>query len=289
MSKSTVRIGLLILTIIVIVGFIWVFPADDSFTRIRSKGVIRIGYAVEAPYAFIEDGVVTGESPELARLAVSNMGNFRIEWRQTEFGLLISELNAGQIDVIAAGMFISPQRAMAVNFSEPTFHVQQNLLVKKNNPKDIHSYEQALSDRAIKIAVLSGSFEEHLLKDIGLSKAQIIIVPDALTGKVSVESGLADGLALSSPTIHWIVSQDQKGIFDVADPFTQPKPNLPEPAGYGAFAFRKEDKKLLEAWNASLDMIIGDSDHLKILKKFGFSESELPGRLTTGEILSQYE
>ena len=131
---------------------LWVVSRDRSLERYRAAGVIRIGYAVEAPFAFsAAGGQVTGESPEMAKSVGRHLGIERIEWRQTEFNALISELENGFIDVIAAGMFITAQRAKRVSFSEPTFHVLQALLVSRGNPKKLHSYGQALGRKDIRI------------------------------------------------------------------------------------------------------------------------------------------
>lgn len=105
---------------------------DDSLDRLRSKGTITIGYAVEAPYAFLTpDGTVTGEAPEIAKVMASRLGIGHIAWRQVEFGSLLAELEAGRIDVIAAGMFITPKRADRASFSLPTFRVREGLLVPR--------------------------------------------------------------------------------------------------------------------------------------------------------------
>lgn len=262
----------------------WMVFRDTSLTRIQESGSIRIGYAVEAPYAFLNpEGEVTGESPEVAKLIVSKLGISHIEWRLVEFDDLISELESGRIDVIAAGMFITPERSQHVNFSEPTFHVRQGLLVAKGNPKQIHSYQQS----GIKIAVLAGSVEGDLLRHMGLPENQLQVIPDALTGQIAVESGLVDGLALSSPTIRWMVLQDQLGRTELVEPFEQPELTQQKRLGYGAFAFRKTNNQLLSAWNMALKALIGSPEHLKLISEFGLTEAELPGSITTQEILTK--
>lgn len=156
---------------------------DASLTRHRKEGVIRIGYALEAPYAFLtSEGEVTGESPEVARQIAASLGIRNVAWRQSEFATLIPKLEAGLIDVIAAGMFITPERAKRVNFSVPTFQVRQGLLVPKGNPRQLHSYRQAAEIVDIYISVLAGSVEEDMLRRHGLPDRRLIIVPDALTG-----------------------------------------------------------------------------------------------------------
>ena len=263
-----------------------IFLRDTSLSRIRKAGVIRIGYTVEAPYAFLApDGKVTGESPEVARRIVERLGIPGIEWRYVKFSHLIDDLEAGNIDVIASGMFITPERARRARFSEPTFHARQALLVRKGNPLALHSYEQALKRPGTRITAISGSVEEQLLLHIGYSKERLVPVPDALTGLSAVESGIADGLALSSPTLRWITSHNRGNRVEIAQPFDQPRATIGN-LGYGAFVFRKQDGALQHAWSDAQKGFIGSPDHVHLLKRFGFTEKELPGRITTAEVLS---
>lgn len=260
---------------------------DGSLSRLQKKQTIRIGYAVEAPYAFIEkNGNVTGESPEVAKAIISKLGITRIEWRLSEFGSLINDLESNKIDVIASGMFINHERAKRVSFSEPTFHVLQGMLVQKGNPKQIHSYGKALEHGNFKIAVIDGAIEEEILLAKGFSAQELVRVPDAMSGRLAVEQGVADGLALSSPTIAWMAKQNQLGTTEAASPFKQPI--LPKQAklGYGAFVFRKSDKQLRKQWNNALKGFIGTPAHIKLVEPFGFTQFELPGQLSTRDILS---
>lgn len=104
----------------------------------------------------------------------------------------------------------------------------------KGNPRQLHSYLQASTLKDIKIAVISGVVEETLLRRMGLSDRQLVLVSDALTGRVAVESGVADGLALSSPTIQWMALREQLGKTEMARPFEQSELALKERLGYTA-------------------------------------------------------
>jgi polar amino acid transport system substrate-binding protein len=279
-------LAILLITLLSTLPFI-LASNDQSLENLQKKDTIRIGYAIEAPYAFVTaDGTVSGESPEVAKKVSEMLGIHHIEWRQIEFSNLINSLHSGEIDVIAAGMFITAERAQRVNFSEPTFHVQQGLLVFKGNPLGIHSYQQAISSTNAKIAVISDAVEETWLRQLGMPQQRLIFVPDALTGYTSVETGVANGLALSSPTLNWMALQQQLKNTEIAAPFEQTQINQQQHQGFGAFAFRKEDRQLLEAWNVKLKDFIGSSEHLTLINRFGFSAAELPGTTSTQEILS---
>ena len=283
-QKLVFIIGIIIFLCILFLT-VWFILMDHSLEQYQKSGVIRIGYAVEAPYAFLsETGEVTGESPETAKMIVSRLGIKNIEWRQTDSNSLIPELESGQIDVIAAGMFITPERAKLVNFSQPSIHVMQALLVLRGNPHQIHSYDQVLVDSSLKIAVLSGSIEERIMQNMKTPEDQLITVPDALTGKQAVLTGLADGLALSSPTINWIIMHDNLDEFETAQPFEQPQDNLITKSGYVGFAIRKDETRLLKAWNAAMQDFIGSPEHLDIISRFGFTAEELPGSIRSEDL-----
>lgn len=265
-----------------------IFLRDQSLVRLQREGVIRIGYAVEAPYAYLKPGgEVSGEDIEVARLIANRLGIRRIEWRVVAFDDLITELEGGRIDVIAAGMFITPERAERVNFSEPTFHVKQGLLVAAGNPHNLHSYTAIVDNPDLRIAVISGAVEQKMLLDLGAKPNQIVEVPDALTGRVAVESGMVDGLALSALSIRWMALQTQLGMAEMAQPFESHDLPGSQFGGYGGFAFRKSDGQLRDAWNSVQAELIGSPEHLHLIAPFGFSANELPGNVTTQEIIDQ--
>jgi polar amino acid transport system substrate-binding protein len=277
-----------IITLSIIVVLICYFSSqgDSSLQNLRDRGFIRIGYAVEAPYAFLDaNGDVTGESPELAKWVVSQLGIPNIEWIHTDFDNLIPELIEGRFDLIAAGMFITAERAEMVAFSEPCFHVQQGLLVAAGNPHQLGSYIDILSNPELKIAVITGAIEETLLSDIGIPAAQILHVPDARTGETAVKTAIADAFALSSVSVRWMALNDQSQLVEMAEPFEQIQTDAFIHYGYGGFAFRQSDKNLLNGWNAVLADFVSSPEHLQLIEEFGFSSVELSISVSTGEII----
>ena len=284
-------VGLAVCAVALALAAAWLLlsrPWDQSLARLLETGVIRIGYANEAPFAFLRpDGEVSGHTPELARRVVERLGIRHVEWRVTEFNALIGELEDGHIDVIAAGMFITAERAQRVQFSEPIFHVGQALLVAKGNPKGLHSYADALGRPEVRLAALAGAVEATLLEQLGLPASQRVLMPDVATGRAAVETGLVDGLALTTPSIDWMVRQDRSGKTERASPFSQTLPRELGGHGYGAFAFRKEDRALLDAWNTQQAELLRDREFQVLIEEFGFSRNELPGSARTREILAQ--
>ena len=212
---------------------------DNGLSKIKELGIIRIGYSVEAPYAFAEkDGSITGSDPEVAKKVCWILGIDNIQWVQTGFGSLITGLETGRFDVIAAGMFITKERAEIIQFSEPVFKVMQALLVAKGNPLGLHSFQDVAANNKSVVSVLSGSVEEYFFKKEGVPISRITAVPEAIIGKDLVEKGNADCLALSSPSIRWMAKTDKSNKVEMASPFYQT--GNQDAFGFGAFGFRKK-------------------------------------------------
>jgi polar amino acid transport system substrate-binding protein len=270
---------------IILFGYIW---QDKSLDNIKNKGVIRVGYAIEAPYAFVDnDGNIMGESPVVAAHIIKTLDIQKIEWHVSDFSQLINDLNENRIDLIAAGMFITAERAAKVSFSNPVSHVAQGLLVTKNNPFNLHAYPDIVALPQQKLAVLSGSIEERLLQQSGITSKQLISVPDANTGYIAVISGQAAGLALSRPTLFWMLQQNKTSSAELATPLTQPITATQQKWGYTAFAFRKQDQQLIKRWNQAQDHFIGTAEHLRLIKPYGFIADDLPGKMTLDGVLMQ--
>jgi polar amino acid transport system substrate-binding protein len=273
--KARVAATLVLLAAIAVAAMAAFAPPDAAYDRIRASGVLRIGYAVEPPYAFIaSDGLVTGESPELARLVAREMGVQRIEWVLTTFDALIPDLREGRFDAVAAGLFVTPEREALVAFAEPSLAVRAGLLVRKGNPLRLLDYRDAIADPAARVAVVSGSVEEHRLRARGMPDTRLLVVPDAITGSRAVESGAADALALSRPTTRSLARQFP-GLAAIAV-VGSAAPGGPEAEFQAAAAFSRAHPRLLEAWNAAQARVVGSPEHLRAVAPFGFEAADLP-------------
>ena len=248
----------------------------SALDRLRTAGTIRIGYAVENPYAYVSpNGRVTGESPEIARLVVARMGIVHIEWVQTSFDALIADLQEGRFDVIGAGMFITPDRAKAVAFAAPSLRVREGLLVRAGNPRELQSYGAAIADAQVRVAALAGSVEARRLAARGLPAARLLIVPDAATGRAAVGSGAVDALALSYPTVRQMASESSP-VFEAIAVRGAASATDRDGAFEVAFAVSKDHPALLAAWNAAQASLIHNRAYLRAIEPFGFGLANLP-------------
>jgi polar amino acid transport system substrate-binding protein len=244
--------------------------------KIAESGKVVIGIANEAPYGFsAPDGTVTGEAPEIAKHILAGMGVEEVEGVITEFGSLIPGLNAGRFDMIAAGMFLTPERCQQITFSEPTYGIGQAFLIQEGNPKGISNYEDVAANPDVTLAVMAGAIEGQYAQQAGVPVGQLLVVPDRAAGTAAVEAGRADAFALTSLTIGDIVEARGAGSgLAMTDAFsTVAGQNV---KGHGGFGFRNEDAAFVDQFNQQLAEFIGSPEHLALVEPFGFGKGELP-------------
>lgn len=258
-------------------------PSDAStYDVVRERGILRIGYANEAPFAYQDSatGELTGEAPTIVRLVAADLGIAEVEGVLTEFGSLIPGLQAGRFDVIAAGMYVTPARCAQVAFSEPTYSIGEALIVPAGNPKALHGYED-IRDRAdVTIGVVTGAIQREYARAMGLADAQVLTFPDAPAALAGVRAGRVDSYAATALTVETLLARAAPGL-ERADPFREPIVDGRPARGYGAFAVRRDDREWLDAINASLGTIIGTERHARLVAPFGFTDAMRPGTMTT--------
>ncbi|TVR13304.1 MAG: ectoine/hydroxyectoine ABC transporter substrate-binding protein EhuB, partial [Planctomycetota bacterium] len=230
---------------------------------------------------------VTGEAPEMARVIAKALGIGRIEPRQVEWDSLIPGLNSGRFDVIGAGMYITPDRAANVAFTNPTYRIGEAFLVRSDNPKALHSYEDIAANEDATIGVVRGTVERDYARNAGIPDDRVVIFNDNDSALAGVRSGQVDAFAGTALTVQTLVDRvaADAGV-ERADPFVQPTDEHGNQVyGYGAFAFRQDEDDLVEAFNAAIYAFLGSDAHREMVAPFGFAEEELPGGLTTQEVL----
>lgn len=253
--------------------------AETTLERIQRTGEIRIGYANETPFAYtLPDGRVTGESPEIARKVFGKMGVTKIDTVLTEWGGLIPGLMAGRFDVIAAGMYVTPERAQQVLFTDPHYQLRDTLLVARGNPRKLNSYADIAAHPKAKLAVMSGTAQHGYAREAGIPENRILQVPSTTAQLQAVRTRRADAAAGTELTMK-ALSAKVRGRLEALADFKDD----PAHTGYGAFAFRKSDQDLRDAVNAALKEWLGSEEHLETVAPFGFDRSNLTTK-TAAEI-----
>lgn len=257
-----------------------------TLARIELSGEVRIGYANEAPYGYLDSatGQITGEAPEIAKVILRQMGAKEIVPVVTEFGSLIPGLKAGRFDVIAAGMYITPARAQEISFSNPTYAIGESFLVATGNPLHLNSFESVANHPQARLGVMGGSVEHGYAKSLQVPEDRIVIFPDYPSAVDGLKTGRIDAVAATVLTANDLLRKARSNKIERAKDFKNPVIEGQEVKGYGAFGFRKQDQALQTEFNRHLAKFIGTPKHLELVRPFGFLKETLPGDITAAEL-----
>lgn len=242
---------------------------ESTLARARREGRIRIGFANEAPYGFADaSGEVTGEAPTVAREVLSRLGVDEIDAVVVPFGSLIPGLQAGRFDIIAAGMFINPERCDAITFSDPDYCVPQAFGVAAGNPLNLNSYEDVAANPDATLGVQTGAVEAGYAEALGVSSDQIVFFDDIVAAGEGLSSGRVDAIAATSLAIAAEIER-VGGDVEMTDAFDVVIDGE-NASGCGGYGFRNDDTELYEEFNNTL-VEMKDGDEIKpLVLEFGF-------------------
>ncbi|MGN7387607.1 ectoine/hydroxyectoine ABC transporter substrate-binding protein EhuB [Sporosarcina sp. SAFN-015] len=282
------KIGILAIVLVLLAAC----SSEDSasgegvLNSLQEKGVVKVGFANEKPYAYEEDGELKGGAVAIAKAVFENLGIEEVDGHLSDFGQLIPGLGAGKFDVITAGMAITPDRCNSVDFGEPEMQYGEGLIVAAGNPENLHSYADIAANPEITVAVMSGATEKDFMIREGVDEKQIMMVPDIPASFAAVSSGRAHATTGTEMTIKMALeSADQEKLEFVSD-FVQPE--IEGVPSYGAAAFRIDDDELREAYNAELKKLKESGKIAELIEPYGFTEemNVVDPALTTESICS---
>ena len=248
---------------------------ESAWERIRRTGEARVGYSLEAPFAFRdEQGRVTGEAPTVAAEVLDRLGVERIEWVHSEFANLIPKLKSGRFDLVASGMFRTPEREREVAFSQPTVCVAHGFLVPDGASRGLRDYPDFARRTDARLAVLAGAVEGDYARQAGIPEDRLVVFPDLAGAVKGLRRGVVEALALSDVSVR-MAARSWPGL--AAEIPERASGQGPDPlGGCAAIAFRHEDKALRAAFDRALDDYLGTEPHLKGIIPFGFGPDNLP-------------
>jgi polar amino acid transport system substrate-binding protein len=131
----------------------------DVMADIAERGILRVGTTLNIPWAMRDSaGEPMGfEIDNAARLA-NDLG-VELELVELPFDALLDALEAGTVDVVAAGLSITPERALRAAFSDPYMIGDVSVVVRV---ADLDRYDSLMSldDPAVTAATVAGTTTE---------------------------------------------------------------------------------------------------------------------------------
>jgi polar amino acid transport system substrate-binding protein len=190
-------------------------PAE-SLTQV--EGVLTVGSDI--PYPPFEDfdgaGNVIGFDADLVEEMADRLG-LTVEWIDTDFDTIFTQLATGTYDVVASATTITPERAQQVNFTAPYYKAQQALAVNTDLTPGLRSVDRF--GTGLRVAVQTGTtgadWATENLAPLGVDVVEFPSAPDTYN---ALEAGQVDGVVNDEPSaVAEVANRDGLEIVDVID------------------------------------------------------------------------
>ncbi|MDR3050221.1 MAG: basic amino acid ABC transporter substrate-binding protein [Oscillospiraceae bacterium] len=208
------------------------------------------------PFEYIgDDGQPAGFDIEIGKLIAAKLGRELVVEDMAFDGLLMA-LDAGKIDLAIAAMTITEEKQQQVDFSQPYFDAQQQVVVRKG-----YTDIKALADIADKAVAVQEGTTGHTLasEDLLVPADKIAAFKNAADAILELKTGRVDCVIIdTAPAKVYVAQNDDLEILpDIQTELEQ----------YGV-AIKKGNVAILDAANAVLEEAKTDGTYDKLVAAF---------------------
>ncbi len=251
MTKYTLHAGLIFIVMTLLLNCAPISSANaaegshsqvlpGTLASVLKKGVIRVGVSLYPPWAIKQrDGKLVGFEIDVAKQLAKDLG-VKPEFHIMEWENILPALLKREIDIIAAGMVITPQRALKVNFSQPYDSSGIGLVTNISLTKHFQGL-QDLNRSEVTISAVTGTVCEDLARRL-FPKAAIKTVSSSREAIEAVAKGKVHAYVEHEPITTFIALDNPE---TVDEPLSKPLLETRE-----AFAVNRGDPDFINFLNA---------------------------------------
>lgn len=227
--------------------------------------IVVVGTNAEyAPFEYLDsDGNLTGFDYELLE-AIAAEEKMELEWRDMPFDSLVGSMEAGDIQLIAAGIGPTKEREKSVDFSDIYYTGSQSIISREGEP-----IEDFGTLSGMKVAVLEGSQSDFIVSgettDYGVvENAQVTRFKNAASAVMELKNGGADAVLIDTIMAE-IYCRQTEGIQSFAIPGTEEDT---------VFCIEKGNTELSEIINHGLAKVKQSGLYDELYQKYFSGDSE---------------
>ena len=218
----------------------------STLDQVLKTGTLRIGVALFDPWVIKNKaGELDGFEVQIAKQLAKDIG-VKPEFKLVEWKNLIGHLEAKEIDIIIAGMAITPERALRINISNPYASSGISIVACLAQTKNMNALDE-LNDPKVTIGAVSNTVSEQLAEQV-FSKAKIKSFVKSEDAINAVLDGEIHALVESSPIPQFLAMEHPDQV-DV--PLS--KPLLSYKTGMAVNKGEQEFLNYLNAWITARD------------------------------------
>lgn len=214
---------------------------SGTLQNVLEKGMLRVGVSLFTPWTLKnKEGQLVGFEIDVAKQLAKDLG-VQPEFHVFDWENIVPALLKREIDIIAAGMVITPQRALKVNFSQP--YDSSGIGLVTNIPlTKTFSGPQDLNRSEVVLTAVTGTVAEDLARRV-FPKATIKTFASSQEAIQAVISGKVHGYVEHAPITTFVALDNPK---TVDEPLS--KPLLETKAGFAVIKGDPDFINFLNAW-----------------------------------------
>jgi len=236
--------------------------ADSTGSRVGPSrpGELLVGTTPNyPPIIFKQGGEIQGVEADLARRLAQNL-RLHLTFVELPWPRLLPSLMDGSVDVVMAGMSVTPERSALVSFTRPYLKVGQMALIRRRDAGRLAG-QKAMQAPERRIGVEEGSTgEKYVVTTFTAARVLRYRSPDE--GVRALQAGDIDYLVHDAPTV-WRLAGDpqhqEAGLMGLYTPLTEE---------YLAFAVRKADEALRSRLSSELAQLSERGELSAILRRW---------------------
>ncbi|HQD26193.1 ABC transporter substrate-binding protein [Methanoculleus thermophilus] len=214
-----------------------------------------------APFSYVDkDGNAQGFDVDSMRWIAEKKG-INVTFKAIDWDAIIPSLQAGKIDMVYAGMTITPERLEAVNFSNPYWTVNQDVAVREDSNVTL---DDVLAGKAVLGAqrgcTAATWIEKNLIETGKMPAANLKLYVDTPAAVSDLEIGRIDAVMYDDLSLGSYIEGKPLKIIGSVETKEQ----------FGV-AIRKEDTALLEFMNEALAELQADPYWEELKEKYNLN------------------
>jgi ABC-type amino acid transport substrate-binding protein len=223
--------------------------------RSIKSSILTVGTNAEfPPFEFIENGQLTGFDIDLMKEIARRLGK-EIEIKDMPFTSLITQLQLGTLDVLAAALTPTPEREEHAFFTQPYLEGNPIIIVSRKSAP----YTSLSQLEAKEVLINDGFTSERYVTAI--PHVQVKRLPSVADALLALENNRADAFITAQSSMKEYISQQPDNPFHLE--------SIPDTSEPSALAINKSKVELFEEINNILTILLSDGTITELKRKWG--------------------
>jgi len=250
------KVSIMVMSLVVVAGLCGSLPAADTLEMVRERGVLVAGVKDStAGFGFVDEKnrQIVGYDVDFVASIANKLG-VKLALKPVTSASRMAQLIEGNIDIIAATMTATPERAKQIDFSLTYFFTGQKFIVRKGTARNLPDLDGK------RIGTAKGSTSEQNAAR-ALPKATIISYDDYPQALLALQQGKVFAVTTDESILATLLGNaPNKNQFEIPDIQISD-----EPYGLG---MRKGDKNFADFVNKTLLEMEKSGEARKIFDKW---------------------